>query len=163
MTQSMWITKASISKRLAKVTTCFYFEIDSRLNSRIVAASIDAPSSSVYLFASNPANMPQWAPAFVKSIAHVNGEWIIDSNLGKVKIKFAPANPFGVLDHVITLPDGRALNNPMRVVSNGAGSLVTFTLFRQEGMSDAEFERDAAMVESDLQALKRAVEALPLE
>ena len=133
------------------------------MNSRIVEASIDAPSSSVYLFASNPANIPQWAPVFVKSIANVNGEWIIDSNLGKVKIEFAPANPFGVLDHVVTLPDGQAFNNPMRVVPNGAGSLVTFTLFRQDGMSDAEFERDAGMIESDLQALKRVVEALPLE
>ena len=133
------------------------------LNSKIITISITAPTSRVYTFASNPANMPLWAPAFVKSIAHVNGEWIIDSNLGKVKIKFAPANPFGVLDHVVTLPDGRAFNNPMRVVPNGAGSLVTFTLFRQEGMSDADFERDAAMIESDLQALKRVVEALPLE
>ena len=51
----------------------------------------------------------------------------------------------------------------MRVVPNGAGSLVTFALFRQDGMSDAEFERDAGMIESDLQALKRVVEALPLE
>ena len=51
----------------------------------------------------------------------------------------------------------------MRVVPNGAGCLVTFTLLQQDGMSDAEFERDAGMVESDLQALKRVVEALPLE
>ena len=131
--------------------------------SKIVAQPVAAPAPRVYAFASNPANMPQWAPAFVKSIGNVNGEWIIDSNLGKVKIEFAPANPFGVLDHVVTLPDGRVFNNPMRVVPNGAGSLVTFTLFRQDGMSDAEFERDAAMIESDLQALKRVVEALPLE
>ena len=59
------------------------------LNSRIVTASIAAQHSRVYTFASNPANMPQWAPAFVKSIANVNSEWIIDSNLGKVKIEFA--------------------------------------------------------------------------
>ena len=127
------------------------------LGSRIIITPIATPSSRVYTFASNPANMPLWAPAFVKSIANVNGEWIIDSNLGKVKIEFAPANPFGVLDHVVTLPDGRAFNNPMRVVPNGAGSLVTFTLFRHEGMSDADFEHDAAMVESDLKALKRVV------
>ena len=131
------------------------------MDSRIITADIAASAGRVYTFASNPANMPQWAPAFVKSIANVNGEWIIDSNLGKVKIEFAPANPFGVLDHVVTLPDGQAFNHPMRVVSNGAGSLVTFTLFRQEGMSDADFERDAAMVQSDLQALKRVAEALP--
>ena len=138
-----------------------------KMNPKILTAFIAVPTTPVYTFASNPANMPQWARAFAKSIVNanvnVNGEWIIDSNLGKVKIEFAPANPFGVLDHVVTLPDGRAFNNPMRVVPNGAGSLVTFTLFRQDGMSDAEFERNAGMIESDLQALKRVVEALPLE
>ena len=133
------------------------------MKARIITASITTPALRIYTFASNPANMPLLAPAFAKSIANVNGEWIIDSNLGKVKIEFAPANPFGVLDHVVTLPDGRAFNKPMRVVPNGARSLVTFTLFRHDGMSDAEFERDAAMVESDLQALKRVVEASPLE
>ena len=133
------------------------------MKAKVIFVSTSAPLSRVYTFASNPANMAHWAPAFVKSITNVNGEWIIDSNLGKVKIEFAPANPFGVLDHVVTLPDGRAFNNPMRVVPNGAGSLVTFTLFRHEGMSDAEFERDAGMIQSDLQALKRVVEALPLE
>ena len=103
------------------------------MNIKFVTASIATLASRVYTFASNPANMPQWAPA----------------------------TPFDVLDHVVTLPDGRAFNNPMRVIPNGAGSLVTFTLFRQDGMSGAEFERDAAMIESDLQALKRVVEALP--
>ena len=62
---------------------------------------------------------------------------------------------------MVTLPDGQTFNNPMRVVPNGAGSLVTFTLFRQEGMSDADFARDVGMVESDLQALKRVLGAIP--
>ena len=81
--------------------------------------------------------------------------------MGRAHIAFAPPNSFGVLDHVVTLPSGEVFNNPMRVVPVGAGSLVTFTLFRQPGMSDADFARDAGMVESGLQALKRAVEALP--
>ena len=59
------------------------------MDSRIITADIAASAGRVYTFASNPANMPQWAPAFVKSIANVNSEWIIDSNLGKVKIEFA--------------------------------------------------------------------------
>ena len=62
---------------------------------------------------------------------------------------------------MVTLPDGQTFNNPMRVVPNGAGSLVTFTLFRQEGMSDADFARDVGMVESDLQTLKRVLGAIP--
>ena len=66
-----------------------------------------------------------------------------------------------MLDHVVTLSDGQTFNNPMRVVPNGAGSLVTFTLFRQDGMSDADFARDVGMVESDLQTLKRVLGAIP--
>ena len=61
------------------------------MKSQTLTHFIAAPTSRIYTFASNPANMPQWAPAFVKSIANANGEWIIDSNLGKVKIEFAPA------------------------------------------------------------------------
>lgn len=78
-----------------------------------------------------------------------------------MKIEFAPANPFGALGHVVTQSDGQTANNPIRVVSARATSLVTFMLLRQDGMSDADFERDAAMIESDLHALKRAVEPLP--
>ena len=39
----------------------------------------------------------------------------------------------------------------------GTGSLVMFTQLRQPGMNDAEFARDARMTESDLQALKHAM------
>ncbi len=131
------------------------------MNPTILINEIDAPPERVYTFASNPANMPLWAPAFVKSITRVDGEWIIDSNMGPVRVAFAPANPFGVLDHVVTLPSGEIFNNPMRVVPAGAGSLVTFTLFRQPGMSDADFARHGGMVKSDLQALKHALETLP--
>ena len=105
--------------------------------------------------------MPRWAPAFANSIEQINGEWIIDSNLGPVRIAFAAANSFGVLDHVVGLPSGETFNNPMRVVPAGTGSLVMFTLFRQPGMSSADFAHDAGMVESDLQALKQAVQTLP--
>lgn len=127
----------------------------------VLTVAIAADAKRVYAYAANPANMPNWAPAFVKSIRQVDDTWLIDSNLGPVQIAFAPPNPFGVLDHTVTLPDGQAFHNPMRVVPAGIGSLVTFTLFRQDGMSDADFARDAAMIESDLQALKQAVESLP--
>ena len=120
-------------------------------DANILTIVVAISSSNIYAFASSPANMPQWMPAFVKSIANVNVEWIIDSNFDKVKIKFAPSNPFGVLGHVVTLPDGQAFTNPVRVVPNGACGLVTFTLFRHEGMSGAEFARDAVMVARDSQ------------
>lgn len=48
---------------------------------------------------------------------------------------------------------------PMRIVPNGEGAEVLFTLFRQPGMSDEKFAADAAWVARDLAALKALVTA----
>ena len=50
-----------------------------------------------------------------------------------VIVAFAPSNDFGVLDHDVTLPDGETVRNPMRVISNGDGCDVVFTVRRQPG------------------------------
>jgi hypothetical protein len=64
-----------------------------------------------------------------------------------------------VLDHRVTLPSGEAFYNPMRVVPDGNGCEVVFTLRRQVGMSDDDFERDAAAVRADLATLKHVLES----
>lgn len=71
---------------------------------------------------------------------------------------FVPRNDLGVLDHTVTLSSGQKLTNYMRVIPNGAGSEVLFTLFQSEGMTDQQFEEDAALVLSDLQTLRRVLE-----
>lgn len=71
----------------------------------------------------------------------------------------APANAFGVLDHDVTLPSGEVFHNPMRVLRDGDGCEVVFTLRRQSGLSDEEFARDEAAVAADLATLKRLLEA----
>ena len=82
-----------------------------------------------------------------------------DSPLGRLHLRFAPPDAFGVLDHTVTLPDGAEVDVPMRVVPNASGSEVLFTLFRQPAMSDEDFERDAGLVAADLATLKRLMEA----
>jgi hypothetical protein len=46
----------------------------------------------------------------------------------------------------------------MRVLSNGSGSEVVFTLFQLPEMSDEQFAEDTAMVERDLKTLKNVLE-----
>jgi hypothetical protein len=46
----------------------------------------------------------------------------------------------------------------MRVVANGSGSEVLFTLFHSPGMSEEAFAADAGMVERDLRGLKSRLE-----
>jgi Polyketide cyclase / dehydrase and lipid transport len=130
------------------------------MRSRTISVSISASPEQVYEFAGNPANLPKWAPGFVRSIANHDGRWVAETTIGEVTFNFAQRNAFGVLDHGVTLPSGESFSNPMRVVANGQGSEVLFTLFQQPSMTEAEFDRDTKVVLSDLEKLKAVIEAL---
>lgn len=77
---------------------------------------------------------------------------------GPVPVRFAPPNALGVLDHWVTVVSGE-IHNPMRVVPHGVGCVLTFTLRRQDGWTDALFDEDAALVSADLAKLKGMIEA----
>jgi hypothetical protein len=118
---------------------------------RHISVSINRSPNEVYTFASNPENLPKWATGLGGSIKNVNGEWIADAPMGKVKIKLAEKNKF-------VLESGVKVYNPMRVIANGKGSEIFFTLIRKPEMSDEKFAQDAAWVEKDLRMLKDLLE-----
>ncbi len=126
---------------------------------RVLTIGIDRDATTVYAFASQPENLPRWAAGLGRGITRAGDLWMVDTPAGAVELRFAPPNGYGVLDHVVTLPDGTEVDVPVRVVANGAGAEVMFTLFRQPAMSEADFERDAGLVAADLAALKRLLEA----
>ena len=72
-------------------------------------------------------------------------------------MRFAERNTLGVLDHHVAAP-GMEVYVPVRVIPNGSGSEVLFTLFRQPDMSDEQYAADTAMVERDLRALTELLE-----
>jgi hypothetical protein len=115
--------------------------------------------AEVYEFASDPRNLPQWAAGLARSEVRKDGEeWIADAPFGNVRLRFAPPNSFGVMDHDVMLASGVTIHNPMRVVPNGEGSEFVFTLIRQPGTSDEQLAKDKAAVEHDLETLKRLLE-----
>jgi hypothetical protein len=130
----------------------------SYFNSRHVSISINNSAEKVYEFTSDPENLPKWAAGVGSSIKNVNGEWIADSPMGMVKIKFADKNKFGILDHDVTLPSGETFYNPMRVFPNRGGSELIFTLYQRSGMSDRDFRKDEEQIKADLEKLKDLVE-----
>jgi hypothetical protein len=126
--------------------------------SRHVRTSIDRPAAEVYAFASRPTNLPLWAAGLAGSVEFVDGQWVGDSPMGRVTIAFAPMNALGVLDHDVGLPSGETVYNPMRVIPDGPGCEVVFTVRRRDGMTDEDFARDAEAVAADLAALKRLLD-----
>jgi hypothetical protein len=127
--------------------------------SRHISARVDRPVDEVYDYASDPANVPAWAPGLATSVQEVDGRWVAESGMGRIVIDFTGRNDYGVLDHQVTLPSGDTVYNPMRVIADGAGSEVVFTLRRPPGVSDEEFERDTGLVQADLNTLKKVLEA----
>ena len=125
---------------------------------RHISVSIDRSAAQVYEFASNPENLPKWAAGLSGSIKKVNEEWIAEAPMGRVKVKFAEKNQFGVLDHDVTLPSGVKVYNPMRVFPNNDGSELIFSLYRRPNMSDRESAEDVKSVEKDLAKLKALLE-----
>lgn len=127
--------------------------------SRHLTVSIDRPAAEVYAWVRDPAHLPLWAAGLAAGIQRVRGEWVADSPMGRVLVRFVPVNEYGVLDHDVVLPDGTATTNPLRVLADGAGSEVVFSLRRAPGATAEEVTADAAAVAADLETLKRVLEA----
>jgi uncharacterized membrane protein len=123
-----------------------------------ISLSINCPADQVYEFASNPENLLKWAAGLGDSIKNINGDWIAESPMGRLKVKFADKNKFGILDHEVTLPSGAKFYNPMRVFPNNDGGELIFTLYRQPDVSDRMFEQDSEAVTRDLEKLKTLLE-----
>lgn len=120
-----------------------------------VAERIDCSAAEVYAYVSDPKHIPDWAPGLGEAVEQVDGDWFVETGMGRVKVAFAPANDFGVLDHEVTLPTGEVFLNPVRVVPYGEGCEIAFTVRRMPGVSDADFIRDTAAVTADLARLRR--------
>jgi len=123
-----------------------------------LSVSIASPHNKVYEFVSIPENIPKWAKGLGGSVRKVNNYWIVDTVQGPVKVRFAGKNHYGVLDHYVTTPTGLEVYVPLRVIPNGPGSEVIFTLFRLPEMSDERYAEDQKMVEQDLETLKDILE-----
>ncbi|MFC8230818.1 SRPBCC family protein [Streptomyces sp. NPDC057287] len=126
--------------------------------SRHLSIHIDRPAGQVYAYASDPSHLPEWAAGLGAAVEETDGQWIADSPMGRVVVDFAPRNDFGVLDHHVTLPSGETVYNPVRVIADGPGCEVVFTLRHRPGVSAEEFRSDEAAVSADLATLKRIVE-----
>jgi len=130
--------------------------------SRHLSIWIDAAPDAVYRFAADPATWPRWAAGLAEGeLRQTPDGWVADSPMGRVTVEFSARNAFGVLDHVVTMPTGEKVYNPMRILPAGVDEPrceVVFTVRPRPGVTDEEFEADAAAVAADLETLRGLVE-----
>ena len=128
--------------------------------SRTISIPLSRPYDEVYDFLAEPRNFPSWASNLGSDFVHVSGnDWATTTRTGKVMLRFAPRNSFGVLDHAVFPQGGEPSTTPMRVIANDDGAEILFTLLQRPGMSDAQFESEAEWVRSDFEALRSLLES----
>ena len=128
------------------------------LTSIVIAARIERPFDEVHAVLAEPWTWPKWAKGLAEGLQQDGDGWVGHGPGGRIFVRFSEPNSFGVADHWVRTADGQEVYVPLRVVRSGDGAEVQLTLFRQAGMSEADFDRDAELVRQDLQALKRLVE-----
>jgi hypothetical protein len=126
--------------------------------SRTLTISINRPVELVTSFLRDPRNLPAWAAGLGNSVRQQAGEWFVTTPDGEVRIRFVEPNLLGVIDHWVQVAPDVEVHVPMRVLPNGSGSEVLFTLFQPATMPAEKFAADIELVEKDLAALKRVLE-----
>jgi|SRR3970040_1011262 len=125
------------------------------LESRIISISIDRNWKDIYENIWRPQDFPKWASGLARSTLVQEGDvWKVEGAEEPVRIRFTGHNPFGVMDHYVSAGSKPEVYVPMRIIRNDDGAEVQLTLFRQPGMTDAEFAADAEWVTRDMQALR---------
>lgn len=129
------------------------------VESRTLSISIDRDWQQVYDAMWRPQDFARWASGLSQSPLRKDGAgwWKTEGPEGPIRVRFTEHNAFGVMDHTVDIGDGTEVYVPMRVVANGKGAEVLFTLFRQPGMSDEKFAADAEWIARDLIALEALV------
>ena len=129
--------------------------------SRVITRSVRCDAQRAYALAADPAHLPDWASGLAKGrVLRDPKGWMAETPTGNARLRFAPANALGVLDHWVMPEGAEEVYVPFRVIPTGADRCeLQFTLLRQPGMDDAAFELDGETIAKDLTALCRLLEA----
>lgn len=125
----------------------------------IRSVDIQAPLDRVFTFLANPLNWPRYAVVNLRAVSPGEDGWCnAVTTFGEGRIKVSPVEELGILDHVWQDPQA-CWTVYSRVVPNGCGATVTFTLFQPSIMNDAQFDAAMAQMNVEMAELKAVMEA----
>ena len=120
--------------------------------SAIQAVDIQAPFERVFGFLANPMNWPRYAVVNLRSVSPGERGWFkMVTKFGQGEIRVNPVKELGIIDHDWRDPQAN-WTVPARIVANGDGVTVMYTLFQPPAMTDHQF--DQAMQEMDIEMNK---------
>lgn len=131
---------------------------------RAISLGIARPLGEVYDFLAEPTHFSSWAFVEHSRMEPLGqGEWGVETSVGRRIVRFGPRNDHGVLTYEsrLSLADPWHLL-PMRVLGNRAGTELVYVFLQRPGSSEAAFASLMEWVTADLLALKSILEASPI-
>lgn len=126
------------------------------LHSITKTVSIDASAAAVFAFMADIANWPRWA--VVKAQPLDREWWEVVTSTGTATLRMRSNVAFGILDHDFDAFHA-CTTIPARIVPNGTGSELMITFTQPRKYARAAFDRQMALVDRELQQLKRLLES----
>ena len=123
------------------------------------SVAIDRTPGEVFAYLADARNWPQWAVVNVLAIEATSDPawWQLTTPRGTGELRIRGDAATGVLDHDFRDPQA-AWTVHARVVANGRGAEFLITLFQPSVLDDEEFDRQAALLDTELATLKRTLE-----
>jgi hypothetical protein len=123
------------------------------------SVTIDRPPHEVYAFLADARNWPLWAVNNVLAIEPGGAPdwWKMTTPRGAGELRIRGDAATGLLDHDFRDPQA-AWTVPARVVPNGRGTDFLITFFQPAVLDDDEFDRQAALFDTELAMLKGILE-----
>jgi hypothetical protein len=155
--QSAWI-----ETRLSRIKSHLEGELrlPDILNSTVISVGIRRPAALVMSYLTEPALFARWAALTSNRMVHKGDlDWLFDTAAGPRIVRFQAPNSFGIADQAVFAEGETPLVNPMRVVPNGNGTIVTYVCFQRPGTSEEKYQSTVEWITSDFLTLQSVIEA----
>jgi RNA recognition motif-containing protein len=127
-----------------------------------LTASLPQDAQTLFAWIADPENLPKWHTSFCRSLRKENGSLIAESPRGPVPVRFIRDDRTLVLDLLAEVAEGIELTNAIRILSNGEGSEIVWTLVKADGLSEAVFHEQVRWAGSALQNLRKVSWSVPV-
>jgi hypothetical protein len=124
------------------------------------SVTIDRPADEVHAYLADALNWPQWSVVNVLAVeASPDPDWWqMTTPRGTGQLRIRADAQTGLLDHDFRDPQA-AWTVPARVVPNGRGTQFLITFFQPAVLDDDEFDRQAALIDTELATLQTILQS----
>jgi hypothetical protein len=119
--------------------------------------SITTAPELVVDLAGDPRRLPDWAPRFASAVSPDGPDWVVESGESRFHLRVRVDRELGVIDLIQPANPNRGAY--MRVLANGAGSELVFTLIFPAGTPDELIAQQMTTVEAELRTVRDLCEA----